>query len=131
MSRIRLCAEDLSVVQMLFNSGPLLAVIIIDMVALLMYNFSGMCVTGECAPTCHTCALEKLNSAEPHFAPAYILTVCCTKASFLTAARNKGNSTPELLATDSGMQRHRCQDSVRAKVVACQCVKSYIPKSAA
>ena len=33
--------------QMLFNSGPLLAVIIIDMAALLMYNFSGMCVTGE------------------------------------------------------------------------------------
>lgn len=35
--------------QMLFNSGPLLTVIIIDMVALLMYNFSGMCVTGECS----------------------------------------------------------------------------------
>ena len=33
--------------QMIFNSGPLLAVIIVDMVALLMYNFSGMCVTGE------------------------------------------------------------------------------------
>ena len=32
--------------QMIFNSGPLLAVIIVDMVALLMYNFSGMCVTG-------------------------------------------------------------------------------------
>ena len=32
---------------MIFNSGPLLAVIIVDMVALLMYNFSGMCVTGE------------------------------------------------------------------------------------
>ncbi len=36
-------------VQMLFNSGPLLTVILIDMAALLMYNFSGMCVTGECA----------------------------------------------------------------------------------
>ena len=32
---------------MIFNSGPLLAVIIVDMIALLMYNFSGMCVTGE------------------------------------------------------------------------------------
>ena len=36
-----------SALQMIFNSGPLLAVIIVDMVALLMYNFSGMCVTGE------------------------------------------------------------------------------------
>ena len=36
-----------SVLQMIFNSGPLLAVIIVDMIALLMYNFSGMCVTGE------------------------------------------------------------------------------------
>ena len=32
---------------MIFNSAPLLAVIIVDMIALLMYNFSGMCVTGE------------------------------------------------------------------------------------
>ena len=39
--------RDCCVPQMIFNSGPLLAVIIVDMVALLMYNFSGMCVTGE------------------------------------------------------------------------------------
>ncbi|CAK0787430.1 hypothetical protein CVIRNUC_010650 [Coccomyxa viridis] len=38
--------NTLETLHMIFNSGPLLAVIIVDMVALLMYNFSGMCVTG-------------------------------------------------------------------------------------
>ena len=55
-------AEGVSVVQMLFNSGPLLAVIIIDMVALLMYNFSGMCVTGECALSYRACELYDSGS---------------------------------------------------------------------
>ncbi len=44
--------------QMLFNSGPLLTVIIIDMVALLMYNFSGMCVTGKHCPSSDAFALD-------------------------------------------------------------------------
>ncbi|CAL5222410.1 g4769 [Coccomyxa viridis] len=38
--------DTLETLHMLFNSGPLLTVILIDMAALLMYNFSGMCVTG-------------------------------------------------------------------------------------
>ena len=54
-SSLTLGAEGVSVVQMLFNSGPLLAVIIIDMAALLMYNFSGMCVTGERAMSIDAC----------------------------------------------------------------------------
>lgn len=33
--------------QMIFHSKPIAIVLLIDMVALLMYNFSGMCVTGE------------------------------------------------------------------------------------
>jgi hypothetical protein len=35
-----------SVVQMIFHSRPIAIVLLVDMVALLMYNFSGMCVTG-------------------------------------------------------------------------------------
>lgn len=34
---------------MIFNSRPIAVVLLIDMVALLMYNFSGMCVTGDCS----------------------------------------------------------------------------------
>ena len=33
--------------QMIFHSRPIAIVLLVDMVALLMYNFSGMCVTGE------------------------------------------------------------------------------------
>lgn len=33
--------------QMIFHSKPIAIVLLVDMVALLMYNFSGMCVTGE------------------------------------------------------------------------------------
>lgn len=33
--------------QMLFHSAPLLTVILVDMAALLLYNYAGMCVTGE------------------------------------------------------------------------------------
>ena len=40
----------LSVMQMIFHSRPIAIVLLVDMVALLMYNFSGMCVTGI-APT--------------------------------------------------------------------------------
>ncbi len=36
----------LSVMQMIFHSRPIAIVLLVDMVALLMYNFSGMCVTG-------------------------------------------------------------------------------------
>ena len=35
-----------SVMQMIFHSRPIAIVLLVDMVALLMYNFSGMCVTG-------------------------------------------------------------------------------------
>ena len=35
-----------AVMQMLFHSAPLLIVILVDMAALLAYNYSGMCVTG-------------------------------------------------------------------------------------
>lgn len=56
--------------QMLFNSGPLLAVIIIDMVALLMYNFSGMCVTGEHASSAYAVPVkttrQPLRTCTPH-----------------------------------------------------------------
>ena len=34
--------------QMIFHSKPIAIVLLVDMVALLMYNFSGMCVTGGC-----------------------------------------------------------------------------------
>ena len=36
----------LFVMQMIFHSRPIAIVLLVDMVALLMYNFSGMCVTG-------------------------------------------------------------------------------------
>ena len=39
--------------QMIFHSRPIAIVLLIDMVALLMYNFSGMCVTGKAL--CLTC----------------------------------------------------------------------------
>lgn len=49
--------------QMIFHSKAIAIVLLIDMVALLMYNFSGMCVTGivqHCIRPCvcmvmHTC----------------------------------------------------------------------------
>ena len=37
--------------QMIFHSRAIALVLLVDMVALLMYNFSGMCVTGQLA--CH------------------------------------------------------------------------------
>lgn len=51
--------------QMLVHSAPLLTVILVDMAALLLYNYAGMCVTGEDLqpdiwtkhPWTHECAL--------------------------------------------------------------------------
>ena len=48
-------------VQMIFHSKPIAIVLLIDMVALLMYNFSGMCVTGEPLPTVSCMLLSLLD----------------------------------------------------------------------
>ena len=37
---------------MIFTSRTIATVLAIDMVALLMYNYSGMCVTGETSSCC-------------------------------------------------------------------------------
>ncbi|EIE24529.1 hypothetical protein COCSUDRAFT_65401 [Coccomyxa subellipsoidea C-169] len=39
--------NSIETLHMLFHSGPLLTVILVDMAALLLYNYAGMCVTGE------------------------------------------------------------------------------------
>lgn len=45
----------LCALQMIFHSKPIAIVLLIDMVALLMYNFSGMCVTGRAPASCLPC----------------------------------------------------------------------------
>ncbi|BDA42835.1 Solute carrier family 35 member F6 [Coccomyxa sp. Obi] len=39
--------NSIETLHMLFHSAPLLTVILVDMAALLLYNYAGMCVTGE------------------------------------------------------------------------------------
>ena len=50
--------------QMIFHSRPIAIVLLIDMVALLMYNFSGMCVTGTALRlTCTACTALHITGA--------------------------------------------------------------------
>ena len=57
------------VLQMIFHSRPIAIVLLIDMVALLMYNFSGMCVTGKIPHPCnvgHTVYHYSVVHAQTH-----------------------------------------------------------------
>lgn len=59
---------------MLFHSAPLLTVILVDMAALLLYNYAGMCVTGASTLTpCH------LFSTPLHITSAHILQKLTSK----------------------------------------------------
>ena len=58
-----LADSSLSVTQMIFHSRPIAIVLLVDMVALLMYNFSGMCVTGITTRQSLGCCLFAMSNS--------------------------------------------------------------------
>ena len=75
--------------QMIFHSRPIAIVLLIDMVALLMYNFSGMCVTGKAmCPACTACTPLHITCA------AYLNNSMC---DLLVWCRGSAVAVPQLI----------------------------------
>ena len=63
MQSCHLADSSLSLMQMIFHSRPIAIVLLVDMVALLMYNFSGMCVTGTTTRQSLGCCLFAVSNS--------------------------------------------------------------------
>ena len=63
MQCLHLADSCVSVMQMIFHSRPIAIVLLVDMVALLMYNFSGMCVTGTTPRLSLGCCLFAMSNS--------------------------------------------------------------------